>query len=194
MSEAREYQFCGPYQQEGVSFLLSSVIRYAGVKVTWNSWKQPTLFRKCKCFHAISFIDLSSFLLRMMTVYYTVCLWFLSYNVKWRVFISVYFKDLENDTVQDVRPFLLNDKRSIWTCFQDYILSGGDATFTPVPSTQRVYVLKFTSDNSRHFFWMQNVDSSNDEADAARINSLIGGDGDVEMSWALKLIWYDQNV
>jgi len=79
--------------------------------------------------------------------------------------LHFYFKDLENDIVQD-----------------DYILSGGDATFTLVPSTQRVYVLKFTSDNSRHFFWMQNVDGSNDETDAARINSLIGGDEDVEMS------------
>jgi 26S proteasome regulatory subunit N13 len=55
----------------------------------------------------------------------------------------------------------------------DLIIFPGDATFSAVPQSPRSYVLKFASSSARHFYWCQDVDSSEDAARAARINELI---------------------
>ncbi len=56
---------------------------------------------------------------------------------------------------------------------QDLILFPGDATFNPVSPSSRVYVLRFTSSSARHFYWMQDVEDSQDARRARRVNDLI---------------------
>lgn len=43
-----------------------------------------------------------------------------------------------------------------------------------VKAAPRVHVLKFSSSSSRHFYWLQDVDESKDEDNAAKVNELIG--------------------
>ncbi|KAK4056452.1 hypothetical protein OIO90_002595 [Microbotryomycetes sp. JL221] len=56
---------------------------------------------------------------------------------------------------------------------EDLILFEGDASF--IKASERVHCLKFSSSSARSFYWHQDVDSSNDEANARRVNELIGG-------------------
>jgi len=57
---------------------------------------------------------------------------------------------------------------------QDLILFPPDASFVSVPQASgRVYVLKFSSSNSRHFFWMQDASSERDEEFAFHVNRLL---------------------
>ena len=102
---------------------------------------------------------------------------------------TVQYRDLESNTLVDVRirpPSATSSKHSrlqFLTCItsvalQDLILFPGDATFTKCTSAgggdaARVYVLKFTSSSARHFYWMQDVSTENDDRLARRVNALI---------------------
>jgi len=78
----------------------------------------------------------------------------------------------------------------------DLIIFGGDANFEPViQSPGRIFVLRFTSSSARHFFWLQDVSTDQNDARVRRINQLINDpfapppqvgpltstDGDVQM-------------
>ncbi|TFY80216.1 hypothetical protein EWM64_g3800 [Hericium alpestre] len=57
---------------------------------------------------------------------------------------------------------------------KDLILFPTDATFVRVPQAEgRVYVLKFSSSNQRHFFWLQNAVELRDEEFVHHINRLL---------------------
>jgi hypothetical protein len=56
---------------------------------------------------------------------------------------------------------------------EDLILFPSDATFAKVSQSARTFVLKFSSSNQRHFFWMQDASSRRDEEFVANINSLL---------------------
>ncbi|OJT09875.1 26S proteasome regulatory subunit RPN13 [Trametes pubescens] len=58
---------------------------------------------------------------------------------------------------------------------EDLILFPGDATFAKVEQSAwgRTYVLKFSSSNQRHFFYMQDADASRDEEFVGNINRLL---------------------
>ncbi|KAI0771252.1 proteasome complex subunit Rpn13 ubiquitin receptor-domain-containing protein [Trametes elegans] len=58
---------------------------------------------------------------------------------------------------------------------EDLILFPGDATFVKVEQSSwgRTYVLKFSSSNQRHFFWMQDADTSRDEEFVGNVNRLL---------------------
>ncbi|KAJ6557372.1 adhesion regulating molecule [Mycena vulgaris] len=57
---------------------------------------------------------------------------------------------------------------------EDLILFPSDASFVKVPHpTGRVYVLKFSSSNQRHFFWLQDASTARDEEFVANINRLL---------------------
>ncbi|EAU86248.1 hypothetical protein CC1G_03459 [Coprinopsis cinerea okayama7 len=69
----------------------------------------------------------------------------------------------------------------------DLILFPGDATFSKVTeSNGRVWVLKFESSGSRHFFWMQDADSSRDQEFADNVNRLLE-DPESELSWNVNI-------
>lgn len=59
----------------------------------------------------------------------------------------------------------------------DDLLIFGDATFS-LASPTRVAVLKFSSSPARHFFWLQDLDSSEDADRIRQVNELIGGDAE----------------
>ncbi|KAJ2935162.1 hypothetical protein H1R20_g1928, partial [Candolleomyces eurysporus] len=67
---------------------------------------------------------------------------------------------------------------------EDLILFPTDATFSKVSqsSAGRVYVLKFSSSNQRHFFWMQDASSSRDEEFANNVNGVLQ-DPDYDLVW-----------
>ncbi|KIK07968.1 hypothetical protein K443DRAFT_672850 [Laccaria amethystina LaAM-08-1] len=66
---------------------------------------------------------------------------------------------------------------------EDLILFPSDATFTKVSqSTGRVYVLKFSSSNQRHFFWMQDASPDRDVEFATNVNGLLQ-DPDYDLQW-----------
>ncbi|KAH6912538.1 proteasome complex subunit Rpn13 ubiquitin receptor-domain-containing protein [Coprinopsis sp. MPI-PUGE-AT-0042] len=70
---------------------------------------------------------------------------------------------------------------------EDLILFPTDATFSKVTqSNGRVYVLKFSSSNQRHFFWMQNAASQRDEEFAKNLNGLLQ-DPDYELEWNVEI-------
>ncbi|KAF8158332.1 proteasome complex subunit Rpn13 ubiquitin receptor-domain-containing protein [Crassisporium funariophilum] len=57
---------------------------------------------------------------------------------------------------------------------EDLILFPSDASFVKVShSPGRVYVLKFSSSNQRHFFWMQDASSDRDTEFALNVNGLL---------------------
>ncbi|KAH9986704.1 proteasome complex subunit Rpn13 ubiquitin receptor-domain-containing protein [Russula vinacea] len=57
---------------------------------------------------------------------------------------------------------------------EDLILFPPDASFVSVPQASgRVYVLKFSSSDQRHFFWMQDASSERDEEFAFHVNRLL---------------------
>jgi len=56
---------------------------------------------------------------------------------------------------------------------EDLILFPSDATFAKVPQSTRTYVLKFSSSNQRHFFWMQDASSQRDEEFVRNTNNLL---------------------
>ncbi|KAF5338990.1 hypothetical protein D9611_008759 [Ephemerocybe angulata] len=57
---------------------------------------------------------------------------------------------------------------------EDLIIFPTDATFTKVDqSNGRVYVLKFSSSNQRHFFWMQDASSARDDEFANNVNGVL---------------------
>ncbi|KAJ7601011.1 adhesion regulating molecule [Mycena floridula] len=57
---------------------------------------------------------------------------------------------------------------------EDLILFPSDANFTKVnEASGRVYVLKFSSSNQRHFFWMQDASSARDEEFARNLDGLL---------------------
>ncbi|KAI0699282.1 adhesion regulating molecule [Cerioporus squamosus] len=58
---------------------------------------------------------------------------------------------------------------------EDLILFPGDATFNKVEQSAwgRTYVLKFSSSDQRHFFWMQDADGSRDEEFVGNVNRLL---------------------
>ncbi|KAJ3854306.1 proteasome complex subunit Rpn13 ubiquitin receptor-domain-containing protein [Lentinula lateritia] len=66
---------------------------------------------------------------------------------------------------------------------EDLILFPSDATFLKVSQAPgRVYVLKFSSSNQRHFFWMQDASSARDEEFVNNVNGFLM-DPDYEASW-----------
>lgn len=70
---------------------------------------------------------------------------------------------------------------------EDLILFPTDATFSKVTqSNGRVYVLKFSSSNQRHFFWMQNAASQRDEEFANNLNGLLQ-DPDYDLEWNVEI-------
>ncbi|PFH53947.1 hypothetical protein AMATHDRAFT_136103 [Amanita thiersii Skay4041] len=71
---------------------------------------------------------------------------------------------------------------------EDLILFPSDATFTKVPQSpsERVYVLKFSSSNQRHFFWMQDASSARDEEFANNLNGMLQ-DPDYRLVWNTNL-------
>ncbi|KAI0770271.1 proteasome complex subunit Rpn13 ubiquitin receptor-domain-containing protein [Fomes fomentarius] len=70
---------------------------------------------------------------------------------------------------------------------EDLILFPGDATFAKVEQSAwgRTYVLKFSSSNQRHFFWLQDADSSRDEEFVGNVNRLLADPSIVP-------IWYSE--
>ncbi|EKM49532.1 uncharacterized protein PHACADRAFT_33131 [Phanerochaete carnosa HHB-10118-sp] len=58
---------------------------------------------------------------------------------------------------------------------EDLILFPGDASFVKVSQSAwgRTYVLKFSSSDQRHFFWMQNADSTRDVEFVENVNRLL---------------------
>ncbi|KAK7056723.1 hypothetical protein VNI00_002440 [Paramarasmius palmivorus] len=58
---------------------------------------------------------------------------------------------------------------------EDLILFPSDATFVKVPqsSSGRVYVLKFSSSDQRHFFWMQDASSARDNEFVTNVNGFL---------------------
>ncbi|PPQ89668.1 hypothetical protein CVT25_013855 [Psilocybe cyanescens] len=66
---------------------------------------------------------------------------------------------------------------------EDLILFPSDASFVKVSqSNGRVYVLKFSSSNQRHFFWMQDALSARDTEFAENVNGLLQ-EPDYELRW-----------
>ncbi|KZT12121.1 adhesion regulating molecule [Laetiporus sulphureus 93-53] len=65
--------------------------------------------------------------------------------------------------------------RSTNTVEEDLILFPMDATFVKVEQSAwgRTYVLKFSSSNQRHFFWMQDADPSRDVEFVSNVNRLL---------------------
>lgn len=90
---------------------------------------------------------------------------------------TVQYKDLESNSTVDVSwysqalPWRGADQALL--PIQDLILFPGDATFSPVSPSSRVYVLRFTSSSARHFYWMQDVETTQDARRAGRVNALI---------------------
>ncbi|TFK89555.1 adhesion regulating molecule [Polyporus arcularius HHB13444] len=70
---------------------------------------------------------------------------------------------------------------------EDLILFPGDATFNKVEQSAwgRTYVLKFSSSDQRHFFWMQDADGSRDEEFVGNVNRLLADPSIVP-------IWYSE--
>jgi len=68
---------------------------------------------------------------------------------------------------------------------EDLILFPTDATFERVQQSAwgRTYVLKFSSSNQRHFFWMQDADTSRDREFVDNVNRLLA-DPDEDLVWA----------
>jgi len=57
---------------------------------------------------------------------------------------------------------------------EDLILIPSDASFVSVPQASgRMYVLKFSSSDQRHFFWMQDASNERDEEFTFHINRLL---------------------
>ncbi|KAL4250640.1 Proteasomal ubiquitin receptor Rpn13/ADRM1 [Abortiporus biennis] len=69
---------------------------------------------------------------------------------------------------------------------EDLILFPGDASFIKVPQSAwgRTFVLKFSSSNQRHFFWMQDADSSRDEEFVNNVNRLLADPESVPVWWS----------
>ncbi|TRM63950.1 proteasome complex subunit Rpn13 ubiquitin receptor-domain-containing protein [Schizophyllum amplum] len=66
---------------------------------------------------------------------------------------------------------------------EDLILFPGDASFVKVSQTPgRVYVLKFSSSDQRHFFWMQDASPARDEEFVTNLNGLLE-DPDFQPTW-----------
>ncbi|KAF8194256.1 proteasome complex subunit Rpn13 ubiquitin receptor-domain-containing protein [Pholiota molesta] len=66
---------------------------------------------------------------------------------------------------------------------EDLILFPFDASFVKVSqSPGRVYVLKFSSSNQRHFFWMQDASDSRDAEFISNVNGLLM-DPEFDMRW-----------
>jgi len=69
---------------------------------------------------------------------------------------------------------------------EDLILFPSDAVFVKVNQSAwgRTYVLKFTSSNQRHFFWMQDADASRDIEFASNVNRLLADPQTIPIWWA----------
>ncbi|KAJ7147534.1 adhesion regulating molecule [Mycena crocata] len=66
---------------------------------------------------------------------------------------------------------------------EDLIIFPSDASFVKVPqSGGRMYVLKFSSSDSRHFFWLQDASTARDEEFVANINRLLE-DPESDLVW-----------
>ncbi|KAF9468566.1 proteasome complex subunit Rpn13 ubiquitin receptor-domain-containing protein [Collybia nuda] len=66
---------------------------------------------------------------------------------------------------------------------EDLILFPSEATFVKVPQSQgRMYVLKFSSSNQRHFFWMQDANSARDTEFVNNLNGLLE-DPEYTLQW-----------
>ncbi|KAF5389238.1 hypothetical protein D9757_003480 [Collybiopsis confluens] len=82
----------------------------------------------------------------------------------------------------DLLHFLWKN-RSTGEVEEDLILFPTDATFSGVSQASgRVYVLKFSSSDQRHFFWMQDASSARDEEFVNNVNGYLM-DSDFEASW-----------
>ncbi|KIM43390.1 hypothetical protein M413DRAFT_444214 [Hebeloma cylindrosporum] len=66
---------------------------------------------------------------------------------------------------------------------EDLILIPFDASFVKVSqSSGRVYVLKFSSSNQRHFFWLQDASTARDEEFTSNVNGLLQ-DPEYDLQW-----------
>ncbi|XP_006462710.1 hypothetical protein AGABI2DRAFT_193814 [Agaricus bisporus var. bisporus H97] len=67
---------------------------------------------------------------------------------------------------------------------EDLILFPSDASFVKVEQASgRVYVLKFSSSNQRHFFWLQDASSARDEEFVNNLNGLLE-DPEYQVQWS----------
>lgn len=87
---------------------------------------------------------------------------------------SLSFRLISLYTEQDLLHFTYKDIASSAT--DDLILFPGDATFSL--AGPRVAVLKFASSSTRHFFWFQDLDPSQDAERIQQVNEMIGGDSE----------------
>jgi hypothetical protein len=71
---------------------------------------------------------------------------------------------------------------------EDLILFPFDASFVKVDqvSSGRVYVLKFSSSNQRHFFWLQDASASRDSEFIENLNGLLR-DPDYDLRWTVPI-------
>jgi hypothetical protein len=70
---------------------------------------------------------------------------------------------------------------------EDLILFPFDASFVKVSQSQgRVYVLKFSSSNQRHFFWMQDTSSARDAEFTENVNGLLQ-DPEFDLRWNIPI-------
>jgi len=77
--------------------------------------------------------------------------------------------------------------RTTNTIEEDLILFPFDPSFVKVAQTAgRVYVLKFSSSNQRHFFWMQDASSARDAAFTENVNGLLQ-DPDFDLRWNIPI-------
>jgi len=75
----------------------------------------------------------------------------------------------------------------------DLILFPSDASFTKVAQSAwgRTYVLKFSSSDQRHFFWLQDADASRDAEFVLNVNRLLNDPSD-EPIWPPRLGQHEQ--
>ncbi|KDR82733.1 hypothetical protein GALMADRAFT_238237 [Galerina marginata CBS 339.88] len=77
--------------------------------------------------------------------------------------------------------------RTTDTIEEDLILFPFDASFVKVAQTEgRVYVLKFSSSNQRHFFWMQDASPARDAEFTENVNGLLQ-DPDFDLRWNIPI-------
>ncbi|KAF8964214.1 proteasome complex subunit Rpn13 ubiquitin receptor-domain-containing protein [Flammula alnicola] len=70
---------------------------------------------------------------------------------------------------------------------EDLILFPFDASFVKVSqSSGRVYVLKFSSSNQRHFFWMQDASDARDAEFTTNVNGLLQ-DPEYDVQWNIPI-------
>lgn len=76
------------------------------------------------------------------------------------------------------------------TIEEDLILFPSDASFVKVSQSPsgRVYVLKFSSSNQRHFFWMQDASAARDREFSQNLDGMLQ-DPDYDIRWNVPIVY-----